>query len=67
MDDSRSKLAEELEELRRTVFETVRKRERLPQPLFWSLFHARIKRMRGARERERELKKLLLNPYLDEQ
>ena len=39
----RSRVAEEVEDLRSTILRLAKDRERLPQPLFWSLFNSRLK------------------------
>jgi hypothetical protein len=52
-DHQRSHLAEELQELKSTILRVASERERLPQPLFWSLFRTRIDAIRKAKEVER--------------
>ena len=54
-----SELAQEIKELQQSVSSAMQKRERLPQPLFWSLFNSRIKDMRKRREALRTLNSLL--------
>lgn len=49
----RSALAEELQDLKSTILRVASERERLPQPLFWSLFRSRIDAIRKAKEVER--------------
>ncbi len=49
----RSPLAEELQDLKSTILRVASERERLPQPLFWSLFRSRIDAIRKAKEVER--------------
>ena len=51
----RSALAEDINDLRSTILRLARDRERLPQPLFWSLFNSRLKSIK----REKELSRLL--------
>lgn len=52
-EQQRSPLAEELQELKTTILRVASERERLPQPLFWSLFRSRIDAIRKAKEVER--------------
>ncbi len=54
-----SELAQEIKELQASITSAIEKRERLPQPLFWSLFNSRIKDMRKRRELLRTLHSLL--------
>lgn len=51
----RSQTATEIADLRERVLRVARDRERLPQPLFWSLFNSRIQEIK----KEKELKRLL--------
>ena len=48
-------LAEEIRGLKASIDRALGKRERLPQPMFWSLFHSRIKDIRRKRELTRVL------------
>lgn len=50
-----STFAREVERLKAASLKAARERERLPQPLFWSLFHSKLKDLK----REKELKRLL--------
>lgn len=50
-----SPIAREIARVHKLTIESAEKRERLPQPLFWSLFHARIAAVR----RDKELARLL--------
>ncbi len=52
---TRSALASEIQELKASIDRAISKRERLPQPMFWSLFHSRIKSIRERREISRLL------------
>lgn len=54
-----SELAQEIKALQESVTRAMEKRERLPQPLFWSLFNSRVKDMRKRRELLRTLNSLL--------
>jgi hypothetical protein len=51
----RSQTAKEIADLQERILRLARDRERLPQPLFWSLFNSRIQEIR----RDKELKRLL--------
>ena len=55
----RSHLAEEISQLKSTILKVASERERLPQPLFWSLFNSRLKEIRKAKEIERVLAETL--------
>ncbi len=55
----KSTLAAELDDLKSTVIRFSRERERLPQPLFWSLFRSRIEKARKEKEVKRALGELL--------
>lgn len=50
---SASPIAEQLDRLRQNVLKVVATRERLPQPLFWSLFHTQLDQVKAARKAER--------------
>jgi len=56
-DDARatSQLAEDLNELKRTVVRLCEERERLPQPMFWSLLRSRLTNIRKAKALQRIL------------
>ena len=51
----KSVIAREIEHLQSTVLRFAKNRERLPQPLFWSLFNSRIRDIK----REKELPRLM--------
>jgi hypothetical protein len=51
----RSAVAEDLASLKATVTKLVEERDRLPQPMFWSLFNSRINSIK----KHKELKRLL--------
>jgi len=60
IEDFRAKrIAARLETLKKATLAAAAKRERLPQPLFWSLFHSQIKEIRASKERLREASELL--------
>jgi len=50
-----SQISLDLGELKRTALGVVRKREIVPQPLFWSLFLGRIQDIRKRKEKEKLL------------
>jgi hypothetical protein len=52
-------IAKEIEALQETVLRFARDRERLPQPLFWSLFNSRINDIKRNKELSRLLKDVL--------
>lgn len=54
-----SPIAAEIAELQSSIKRAMGKRERLPQPMFWSLFHSRIKDIRKRRELKRVLSQFL--------
>jgi TATA-binding protein-associated factor Taf7 len=54
----RSELAQEIKDFQSSIADAMKKRERLPQPLFWSLFNSRIKDIRKRRELLRTLDEL---------
>ena len=49
-------LALELEQVRDATLRAAAKRDHLPQPLFWSLFHARIRELKQEKSTERAIK-----------
>ncbi len=51
----RSQTAKEIADLQERILRLARDRERLPQPLFWSLFNSRIQEIK----KDKELKRLL--------
>ena len=57
--ESKSTIALEIERLKKATIEAAAKRDQLPQPLFWSLFHSSLKEIRKAKEEERVLSQLL--------
>jgi len=58
----RSEVALEIERLKRASFKTAATREKIPQPLFWSLFGHALRSIRGRKERERAMRELLYGP-----
>lgn len=56
---TRSAVSQEIERLRKAVIEASSSRERLPQPLFWSLFHTQLDTVRKAKKLRRDLKDIL--------
>jgi len=51
----RSALAEELQAFKQSIFETVEKRDRLPQPMFWAVFGSRLEEVKKAKALKRAL------------
>jgi hypothetical protein len=49
----RSDLAESVERLREATISAAERRERLPQPLFWSLFRGEVERIKRRKARVR--------------
>jgi len=56
---TRSELAAEIAELKKTVFAAIAKRERVPQPTFWYLFHDRIKGLQTKKQLKRAMDQIL--------
>jgi hypothetical protein len=56
----RSAVADDIANLQKTVQRLSTEREVLPQPLFWSLFHARLESIRKQKEVDRTLRACLL-------
>ena len=52
-------IAEEIRRLQAATLASIEKRERLPQPLFWSLFHSELEKVRRAKKQERLLQEVL--------
>lgn len=55
----KSAVAREVDDLQKTILRLARDRERLPQPLFWSLFNSRLKDIKKQKELSRLLKETL--------
>lgn len=55
-----TELAEKLHRLKKAALSAAERRERIPVPLYWSLFHSQVREMRKAKEKERLLRSLLL-------
>ncbi len=51
--------AREIQRLKTATIEAADKRERLPQPLFWSLFHSALQNVRETKNKERAISDLL--------
>ena len=52
---SRSHIAEDISDLKSTILKVAAEREKLPQPLFWSLFRSRVESIR----KEKELRRVI--------
>ena len=50
---TKSKLSEELDRLKRASIDALSSRERIPQPLFWSLFHSELAGLKKRKHLER--------------
>lgn len=57
-----SSVANEVRQLKSAIDSAIAKRERIPQPMFWYLFHSRIKDIR----KRRELLRILSGVFGDE-
>lgn len=55
-----SELSLKVAKFKSTILDTVRSREVLPQPLFWSLFNAQLLELRKQKAEARLLRKLTL-------
>ena len=53
-------VAKRVEKLRGSVLEVIKKRDRRPHPLFWSLFQTEVKEIRSYKEQSRLVRKILL-------
>jgi hypothetical protein len=51
----RSSVADDIADLKSTVVKLAEERERLPQPMFWSLFHSRLEGIKKHKELTRLL------------
>lgn len=52
-------LSRKLTDLKKATLHAVNSRERLPQPLFWSLFSSELADIKAARQEQRILRKIL--------
>lgn len=52
-------IAAEVRRLRDATIAAAQKREFIPQPLFWSLFHTELKRLKSEREQIRAIEEAL--------
>ena len=59
--DSKSILSNRLDRLKHATLNAIKRRERLPQPLFWSLFHAEVEDIKAKREKKRDELRALFN------
>ena len=51
-------IAQELAKIKADTIEAAGKRSHLPQPLFWSLFHARLAELKSAKKQVRALQEI---------
>lgn len=49
-----SEIASRIQKLKDSSLAVIQRRERVPQPLFWSLFHLELKEVREMRKQKRE-------------
>ena len=56
---TRSAVARELAEVRSVLFDAAKKRDRLPQPLFWHLLALRLRKIREIKSQNRTLAAIL--------
>ena len=61
---SRSQISEQVRRLQAATLRAIQRRERLPQRLFWSLFHSEIEEVRQKRQRRRDEQRAQIYPYL---
>ena len=54
-----SEIAQEVKQLQGAINETLEKRERVPQPMFWYLLHERIAEIKKRRAMQRTVDELL--------
>ena len=57
-ESTRSELSSAIENLKATTFRLAEERERLPQPLFWSLFNSKLKEIKKEKEVRRILREV---------
>ena len=57
-EDNKSLFAKELSKLKENVLRAANERERLPQPLFWSLFNSRLESLRSQKRKKRALEEV---------
>ena len=55
-----SMVAKRVQTLKNSAFNAVKKRDRLAQPLFWSLFLSEINEIKQAKARQKLMRKILL-------
>lgn len=60
LETERERVSTRLERLRENTLGVIKRRERVPQPLFWSLFHAELAEIKKRKERERKARLALL-------
>ena len=56
-----SALASEVKRLHEASLRAMDKRARLPQPLFWSLFHSQVRSIKQRKDRDRLVRSILDN------
>lgn len=59
MSDNRTKLARKVGRLKESSFRLASQREKLPVPLFWSVFHLEIDSIKKEKHRSRMIRKIV--------
>jgi len=54
----KSVIAEGVERLQKATLNAASKRERLPQPTFWYLFHSELKELKAKKKQQRALQEI---------
>ncbi len=54
-------LSQDLQRLKSSTLRVVDSRERLPQPLFWSLFHSQMAALKKRKKKNREVQSALFD------
>ena len=60
LEAERERVSSRLERLRENTLGVIKRRERVPQPLFWSLFHAELAEIKKRKAQERKARLALL-------
>lgn len=58
--NSKSEIAKEICKLQKAVRSSIDKRERLPQPMFWSLLFSRLQDIKRQQKLKRSIEEILL-------
>ena len=57
--NQKSELASQIDKLKASVNKAIESRDRIPQPLFWSLFNSKIKELKEEKQNKRKISDLL--------